>query len=65
MNFNFNFIFGYVMENSWKVWIPYMEISTTELFWEEAPPEFGNDRRHSIAKEKNTNSHILKGNPDC
>ena len=43
----------------------YMQISTTKLFWEEAPPEFGNDRRHSIAKEKNSNSHILKGNPDC
>ena len=37
----------------------YMEISTTELFWEEAPPEFGKDRRH-CKREKHKFSHIKR-----
>ena len=36
-----------------------MEISTTEFFWEEAPPEFGKDRRH-CKREKHKFSHIKR-----
>ena len=36
-----------------------MEISTTEFFWEEAPAEFGKDRRH-CKREKHKFSHIKR-----
>ena len=63
MNFNFNFIFGYVMENSWKVWMHIWRYPQLNFFGKRHHQNL--ERIEGIAKEKNTNSHILKGNPDC